>query len=120
MTRAFALVVAMVATPATAADQFDLVCQHEKGATRYRVDLAKNEACSDTCDRVWKMGPATTGELKLIDQVPAYRGDLEELATVNRITGEYRYRSQFSNLRATHREGRCEVTGFSGFPAAKF
>src|SRR3546814_11903038 len=56
-----------IASPALAADQFDLVCTSTEGsADRYRIDLTKGEACSGNCDRIWKMGEATTGELKVI------------------------------------------------------
>lgn len=107
------------AAPAIAADQFDLICKAGKSTTHYRVDLARNEACESTCDRVWKMGEATSGELKLINRVPAYRGDLEERATVNRATGEYRYYSSLSGHHDSE-EGKCEPAPFSGFPQAKF
>lgn len=119
MRRILVIVAGLVATPALAADQFDLVCKRETSTIRYRVDLAKNEACADTCDRVWKMGQATTGELRLIDRQPAYRGDLEERASVNRSTGEYRYHISMSG-RADADSGTCEQAPFSGFPPPKF
>lgn len=114
-----AIVAGLMATPALAADQFDLVCERGKSTVRYRVDLAKGEACSDSCDRVWKMGPATSGELKLVDRRPAYRGDLEEVATVNRATGEYRYFMSMAG-RSDSNTGTCEPATFSGFPPARF
>src|SRR3546814_13062201 len=76
-----------IASPALAADQFDLVCTSTEGsADRYRIDLTKGEACSGNCDRIWKMGEATTGELKVINKQPAFRGDMEECMFVDRQT----------------------------------
>lgn len=114
-----AMTVLTSAAPASA-EQFDLRCRHEKGETRYRVDLVRGEACSGPCDRVWKMGEASTGELKLIDKTPKTAGDLDERATVNRITGEYRYSSRIPGLGSWTESGTCEPAPFSGFPAAKF
>jgi hypothetical protein len=110
----------MLALPGAAAEQqqFDLICQGGGVTVRYRVDLARNEACSDTCDRVWKMGVPTSGELKLIDRAPAYRGDLEERSTVSRSTGEWQYRLMFHG--PVTRSGVCAPASFSGFPAKKF
>src|SRR3546814_3016253 len=58
----------------------------EGSADRYRIDLTKGEACSGNCDRIWKMGEATTGELKVINKQPAFRGDMEECMFVDRQT----------------------------------
>lgn len=107
------------ASPPDKSQQFDLICTADGSQTRYRVDLTTNEACSDTCDRIWKMGVLTAGELKLIDRAPAYRGDLEERATVNRATGEYRYSMSLGG-RPDSETGHCERTEFSGFPTANF
>lgn len=107
------------AAAATSADQFDLVCKTQTGTSRYRVDLVRNEACEGPCDRVWKMGESSSGELRIIDHAPAYRGDLEERATVSRSTGQYRYRMSLSG-RMDAEEGICERQAFTGFPAAKF
>jgi len=111
----------MLALPGAAAEEqrFDLICQGGGATVRYRVDLARNEACSDTCDRVWKMGVPTSGELKLIDRAPAYRGDIEERDVVNRTTGEWR-RFVEANGHLYRRRGQCEPAPFSGFPAKKF
>src|SRR3546814_2889270 len=88
------------ASPALAADQFDLVCTSTEGsADRYRIDLTKGEACSGNCDRIWKMGEATTGELKVINKQPAFRGDMEESMFVDRQTGQYRYYNYIDGLR---------------------
>ena len=118
--RALFFALGLIASPAIAApDQFDLVCTSGKDVTRYRVDLARNEACADTCDRVWKMGEATSGQLKLIDRTPAYRGDLEERSIVNRSTGAWHYTMTLRPI-AHQKDGKCEAAPFSGFPAAKF
>lgn len=113
------LALAMLATPAAAADRFDLVCTADKATVRYRVDIAKGEACSGSCDRIWKMGPSTSGQLRIIDRAPAFRGDLEERAVVNRVTGQWTTLVVASGKRYDG-VGRCEVAFFSGFPAAQF
>ncbi|PTQ12963.1 hypothetical protein CLG96_02130 [Sphingomonas oleivorans] len=119
MMRAIAFLAVTLATPGMAADQFDLVCVSKTQTVRYRVDLAKGEACSDSCDRVWKMGEATTGELRLIDKRPDYRGDLEERSVVSRQSGEWHYDMSMSGS-SSSRDGKCDPAPFSGFPAAKF
>lgn len=118
--RAIILLAAMLAVPGAAAEQqqFDLICKGSGAEVRYRVDLARNEACSDGCDRVWKMGETTTGELKLVDKVPAYRGDLEERSTVSRSTGKWRYFLDFHGVIA--RDGECQAAPFTGFPKPLF
>lgn len=117
--RALFLALAMISTPAIAADQFDLVCKGGGKPVRYRIDLAKGEACSDSCDRVWKIGRVTSGEISVIDRAPNYANDLEERMVVNRQSGEWRYFMSLSGKSATD-QGTCEVATFSGFPAAKF
>ncbi|SHL96655.1 hypothetical protein SAMN05518668_104362 [Sphingobium sp. YR657] len=117
--RAIILILAMASVPAQAADQFDLVCTSEKATVRYRVDLQKKEVCSDSCESIWRMGDSTAGELFLIDQKPAYSGDLEEQSVVNRQSGAWRYNSRLRG-KLFSRDGHCEPAPFSGFPAAKF
>lgn len=119
--RTIILAAIMLALPGAAVEQqqFDLVCQGGGVTVRYRVDLARNEACSDTCDRVWKMGEPTSGELKLIDRAPAYRGDTEERDVVNRTTGEWRSSTRV-NGHLYAKEGACDPAPFSGFPTKKF
>lgn len=110
----------LISTPAMAADQFDLVCTTKEGQTRYRVDLARNEACEGLCDRVWTMGPPSSGELKLIYKTPKSLRDLDERATVNRVTGDYQYSNTIPGLGTQSESGHCEAAPFSGFPATKF
>lgn len=118
--RFFLYALAALPGPALAADQFDLVCSTQGAPTRYRVDLTRNEACSGSCDRIWTMGEASSGELRLIHNPPKAPGDLDERATVNRLTGDYRYYNHIPGLGARMKTGKCEVAPFSGFPAAKF
>lgn len=117
--RSFIIVLGLLATPAVAADQFDLQCQSQVSNVRYRVDIARNEACSNKCESVWRMGESTSGELKLIDRAPAYRGDLEERSTVSRVTGDWHYVVSLDGKTDTFK-GHCEPAPFSEFPAAKF
>lgn len=120
--RSFILALAILAAPAAAAEQqFDLICRSSTGSeTRYRVDLARGEACSGRCEKIWKIGEVTTGQIKLIDKVPNLRGDLEERMAVSRITGEYDYYMSLGRRSPHVDSGLCEVAEFSGFPASMF
>ena len=109
----------LLATPAMAADEFDLICSGSMATVRYRVDLTKGEACSGACERTWKMGAATSSELYVIDRRPEYRGDLEEQMVVNRATGKWAYFMSM-NGKPDSGAGQCELAPFSGFPTAKF
>lgn len=118
--RVLSVAVLLFSSPAMAADQFDLVCSTQGAPTRYRVDLTRNEACSGVCDRIWAMGEASTGELRLIHNPPKAPGDVDERATVNRLNGDYRYYNHIPGIGSRMKTGKCEVAPFSGFPAAKF
>src|SRR3546814_3133470 len=61
------------------------------------------------------MGEATTGELKVINKQPAFRGDMEESMFVDRQTGQYLYYNYIDGLRPHSRKGVCQVAPFSGF-----
>lgn len=119
--RALFLTSLLIATPAAAAEQqFDLICKGKGFETRYRVDLERNEACSGKCERVWRMGEVSSGQLKLIEKIPTSGNDLEERATVNRVTGVYSYMNHVPGLRPTFEDGICSRAAFTGFPTAKF
>ena len=116
---ALALTLGLLSAPAMAADQFDLICKSPEATERYRGDLAKGEACAYTCERTWKMGDATSTELKIIDRRPEYRGDLEEQSIVNRASGSWSY-SMSMDGKPYSRSGSCELAPFSGCPTGKF
>lgn len=117
--RALVLALGLIATPAMAADQFDLVCKFGSSTVRYRVDLIRGEACQAECSRIWRMGPISDGELRLLDLDSSDPSEVPQTITVNRQTGELRH--WIGGIgRPILETGRCESAPFSGFPARKF
>lgn len=106
----FLLALALViAAPAFAADQFDLICtsRHHDALFHYRVDLASRTYCYTTSEG---------------DACPQYA--IEDIGSdtiifngyapadiVNRTTGEWTFRDAGTLYRGT-----CEPAPFSGFP----
>jgi hypothetical protein len=117
-----AVALMLAATPAWAADRFDLVCTAGKTPVHYRVDLAAGEWCAGDCSVVNKIAAVTSGMLTLQDEKAIRRSDWENTTTVNRITGEwysYSYNASLGGL-PFQRSGRCEPTTYSGMAKPKF
>ncbi|MFN3675290.1 MAG: hypothetical protein ACK4TC_04870 [Sphingomonas pseudosanguinis] len=112
------LFVGLLSAPAVAADQFDLVCMFGKTEVRYRVDLARGEACQSVCDRVWKMGAVTSGEIVLLDTMHDYQTEVAQKIVVNRTSGILQH--WIGRVRPFTEAATCRSDPFSGFPAAKF
>ena len=112
----------LVATPAMAADRFDLICTAKKTTVHYRVDVPANEYCAGDCAVVLKIASASASTLILEDYRPAYRGDDERRTEVNRASGQWHTFSFSPKLDVTPftRDGVCEAAPFSGFPTKKF
>jgi len=110
-----AILVGFVAAPAIAADQFDLACRVGNTPIRYRIDLARGNACEGGCERIWEMGPSTAGEIRLKDTTQN-RDEIAQTVTINRQTGAWRHWIAGVGVE----EGICEVAAFSGFPQTKF
>lgn len=111
----------VAAVPASAADQFDLVCTSKKTVTRYRVDLAKMEWCHEDCRGVVKIAEVTSSVLTLLDNQPKFENDGSHSIIINRQTGDWL--NSISEPRSSYFssvKGTCTVAPFSGFPAAKF
>lgn len=113
------LALAALASPAFAADQFDLVCKYGSTTVRYRIDVLRGEACEAACERIWKMGPATSGELRLVDLDTGDPSEVPQTITVNRKTGALRHWIGGSRNGIVE-SAVCEPAPFSGFPATKF
>lgn len=120
MLRGWILVAAVIAAPAAAADQFDLICKAKKTEVRYRVDLSRGEWCSEDCRRVLPVANVTTGELTLEDVRPTRRDDPTSLIRINRSTGQWHTFFAIGSLMPSGHDGLCEPAPFSGFPATKF
>jgi hypothetical protein len=120
--RALVLALTMIATPAAAADQFDLVCEGKVGAlsfsARYRVNLATREWCEDSCERTRGISAVTARTIVLYNKLKASDLDSEARISINRETGEWSdYYS--SPDQGWDEIGKCEVAPFSGFPVVK-
>ena len=114
----------LAATPAVAADQFDLVCSAKTETQHYRLDLVKNEWCFGKCENVQKISSVTSGMITLADHQPAFRGDYTAYNQINRISGEWRWHSYNPRYTSTMDiTGSCISAPFSGIAsssAAKF
>lgn len=114
--------IAVVASPAMAADQFDLVCTAKQESTRFRVDLQRKEFCFDTCERVMPIAEITSGMLTFRKTDPSPPDNARSYNRVNRSTGEWEWYSYTPRVSRHVQDikGACESAEFSGFPAAKF
>lgn len=111
------------AAPASAADQFDLLCNGDGEAQHYRIDLIRGEWCFGKCENVQRIASFTSGMITLAEHRPAYQGDSTSYNRVNRLTGEwtwYNFDPRYTAVMDI--KGTCEPAPFSGFgtAAAKF
>jgi hypothetical protein len=110
----------MIAMPAVAADQFDLVCKSGRSEARYRIDLGSGEWCQDDCKGTARIASVTSGILTLVDQKPVRPNDIAISVIINRATGRW-YRSvSMPRDVPTITDGICEPSDFTGFPITKF
>ncbi len=127
--RAFILATMLMAAPAAAADQFDLVCKGQYrvrpngGLTsrdiRFRLDLVTKSWCRDSCTQVRTIQAVEQGKIVLRHQQEE-RPRLLSFSEIDRVAGTYRDFSAGGGRSFWDEEGRCEVAPFSGFPTAKF
>lgn len=111
----------LLASPAIAADQFDLVCTAKKDSERYRVDLAKGEWCFGECKMVQKIASVTTGLIVLAEHEPTDGDKTWSFNRINRFTGEWSwYHSNPRSISVMDISGHCVPAEFSGMPAQKF
>lgn len=114
--RVMIVVLGLLASPAAAADQFDLVCTAEKANERYRIDLLKNEWCAGDCSQIEKIKTTTSGMIVLREHEPAGLDRERSFNTINRVTGAWEW--YFYNPRYSitwNHKGTCKPEGFSGF-----
>jgi hypothetical protein len=112
----------LIATPAYAADQFDLVCSDKISTVRYRVDLQRGEWCFGECRDVQKFASVTSGTLTLSERVPTLPGGPRSYNRISRQTGEWRWYNYDPRYPSSvmDRAGTCQPAEFSGFPVSKF
>lgn len=120
--RAFVLALCLVATPAAAADQFDLVCTAPDTSERYRIDLPRGEWCFGKCERVMKLAEVTSGMITLIDEKPTQPSNVTAYNRINRATGAWEWYNYSPRLSSHIMDikGHCEAAPFTGLPKPKF
>lgn len=118
--RALTLALCLVATPALAAEQFDLLCRGDDEPWHYRIDLAKSEWCADKCKTVHKIASITSGTIVLQSKEPQFKGGDRVINSINRATGEWYFHRSLPGVGFNKAvTGTCELRDFSGFPSAK-
>ncbi|MFN3858150.1 MAG: hypothetical protein ACK4RV_10390 [Caulobacter sp.] len=124
-----ALIASLVAAPALAADQFDLLCTGtvkwratgaaEPWSSRYRVDLAAKIWCQGECTETRPLVSADNSRIVFVERdAPGQRRDLE-WHRVSRTTGKLTHYVSSGSLYMDV-EANCEPAAFSGMPRAKF
>ncbi len=113
-----ALLIACMASPAIAAEQFDLICTSKSEREHYRVDLDRSEWCAGDCSQVMKFQSVTSGMLTMHDHIPTFPRDSRYSLTVNRVTGEWLWYNFNPVYRSTQDiKGTCTAAPFSGINA---
>lgn len=107
----------LAATPAVAADQFDLVCVAKKDSEHYRINLQTGEWCFGSCKRVMKIKEVTEGTITLFDDKPTDAVRTTAYNRIDRRTGQWEWYNYSPDLSivAMHITGTCEPAPFSGF-----
>lgn len=119
--RALVLALTLVATPAAAADQFDLVCTGDDEPWHYRVDLAKGEWCAGKCETVFRLASVTSGTIVLRSEKPEFRGGDAVENSINRASGEWYYYRSLPKIGFSKTvKGKCELAPFTPMPSRKF
>jgi hypothetical protein len=123
--RALVTVLCLIATPAVAADQFDLTCKGRERPTamskwrpyevRYRVDTSAKIYCRFTCEATETI-TSVDGAKIVFAKGEQRAGASTIIHYVDRTDGKWVY---FISGMADA-EGVCEVAPFSGFPNPKF
>lgn len=121
--------IAAIATPAAAADQFDLVCtgmnkdtslaSRKPIAKHYRVDLTSGRWCQDNCSATEPIASVAQDKIIFRSQAKQYARDTLIIEEVNRVNGEWTdvIFGAPPNGNYWNTSGKCEPAQFSGFPA---
>lgn len=130
--RAWALAAALgtVATPAAAADQFDLICKGRQKTSidgswkpyeqSYKVDLTSKTYCTFKCELVESIASVDDARIAFQKTDEADAGAVTVFHYVNRSDGKWTYFFSGGSGSYENTEGVCEPAPFTGFPAAKF
>ncbi|HEX7856088.1 MAG TPA: hypothetical protein VF503_20600 [Sphingobium sp.] len=127
--RALILAVGLIAAPAVAADQFDLVCHGEVKHSpdgkwrpidfRYRIDLVSRRWCDSECNGASDIAEVSDLQITLAANDQKYPGRIYESSWIDRLNGDLHYIYSGGLGSFEERRGKCEVAPFSGFPAVQ-
>ena len=125
--------IALIATPAAAAEQFDLDCEGQKteevGANpvdeivKLSVDLKSMQYCYRPCQKVLPVDQVFADRIILRSYTHSDRGVLISFhAQIDRKTGEYSYvvERKLPSFKKSVTLAMCQAAPFSGFPETKF
>lgn len=116
--RILLIALALAASPAFAADQFDLICtsKYHDATFHYRVDLATSRYCvtQDQGKRLTSIGGQCFQDALFVGS-NAIRFGVDPIQYVDRQTGDWALKP-IGDRYAMYR-GTCESAPFSGFPA---
>lgn len=128
-----AVVSIAMASPAIAADQFDLKCVGERQLTLrdtpkshsygIRIDLNAGKWCWDRCDIIYDIQSVQPDRLVLArEDVKSASQSRMFVNEVSRVTGRHEMESIETRPLPSYFKlsGQCEPSKFSGFPATKF
>jgi hypothetical protein len=115
--KAISLALALIATPAAAADQFDLICvsKYHDATFHYRVDLTAGKYCvtQDAGKRLTSIGDQCFQDV-LYAGSSAINFGVNPIQYVDRTTGVWAFKPLGD--RYVMYRGTCEPARFSGFP----
>jgi len=111
----------LAATPAIAANQFDLICTANKTKVHYRVDLDTGLYCEASCFNTYKISDITPSMIVFERHERAFLGDKEYLQQV-RTNGAWIkfFDSGRGTKTSTPLIGQCRRDLFSGFYNNRF
>lgn len=106
----------LAATPAVAANQFDLICTANKAKVHYRVDLDTGLYCEGSCFNTYKISDITPSMIVFERHERAFAGDKEYLQQVRTNGAWIKYFDSGSGAKMPiSLTGQCRRELFSGF-----
>lgn len=106
----------LAATPAIAANQFDLICTANKTKVHYRVDLDTGLYCEGSCSDAYRISDITPDMIVFERHQRAFAGDKEYLQQVRTNGAWIKYFDPGRGMKDfTSLTGQCRREMFSGF-----
>jgi hypothetical protein len=111
----------LAATPAIAANQFDLICTANKTKVHYRVDLDTGLYCEAGCYDAYKISDITPNMIVFERHARTSAGDKEYLQQVRTNGAWIKYFDSGSGAKPSiSLTGQCRRELFSGFYMNRF